>query len=197
MKFVIFLCSFLSISVSGWTQTSKGNFLASGSLSLRTNKTETSLVGADYETKQRSFAVAPRFGYFLIDRLALGINLPFSWMKYKSSTSSPFIPTETSGNSVGIGPFARYYFPTNDKIFVVTHVGYSRLLSNNKITFGDGSTTASKTKSNRIDLGAGITYFAAKNVGIEALVGYTILNDQSSQVVNKVVSLEAGFLYFF
>src|SRR5687767_3997835 len=84
------LCSLFFLTPS-YAQTGKGSMLLGGNGGLR----------FDSENSQNIFNayLSPRIGFFVIDKLALGISLPLS-----ISTSDDF-----ENSSIGISPFIRYY----------------------------------------------------------------------------------------
>src|ERR1700750_1300278 len=96
----IVICSLLFVSTISHAQISKGNWLIGGSVSFSSQHVYYS-GGPDYSTT--NFTVNPNIGYFIMDKLAAGLDV-----SYVSNTTKAFGTSATS-SIFGIGPFIRYY----------------------------------------------------------------------------------------
>ncbi|ESU19662.1 hypothetical protein FCR2A7T_18230 [Flavobacterium cauense R2A-7] len=92
---------------------SKGNIMVEGNLGFSTGKSTDSFGGTDMEeTKTSSFNFNPKAGYFLTDKIAVGVelNLASGKTEVTDMTVTPNVTNEGKTNSFGAGVFARYYF---------------------------------------------------------------------------------------
>ena len=99
MKRRLLMILLVTISCNMQAQIQKGNFLAGGTLSFRST---------DYtadNSKTSAWNLTPGGGYFILDKLALGARITFT---YNSNDGDNY--TDLLG-----GPFARYYFFANRK----------------------------------------------------------------------------------
>lgn len=140
------LTLFAAITVfAASAQIGQGTILLGGSSSL--DFTSFNEDAGDYS----QFDVGVKGGYFIIDNLALGLNLSLS----KNS--------ELDDALLGVGPFARYYF--NGKIFGGAGI--------NIVKFGEFSAT-------EIPLEVGYAIFLNDAVAIEPKVNYSVFGGDAS-----------------
>lgn len=174
MRSRIILLVFLSAFASCFethAQLTKSTWLAGGSASYA-SKTFGGL-------KTNTLTLEPRFGYFFVDKFAAGIGLT-----YQRDVTKTGVSTLRATNK-SIGPFARYYFLTQDNPFnILAHAGYE---------FGEsGGTNNEKESNKRFWIGAGPTYFLNGSVGIELLASYERWSFEKSSVT-KTFMVSAGF----
>lgn len=119
----IWILIFLS-TFSSWVmaQTEKGNMLvgvgttlglgqSDGLMGLAFTSSELELAdGTTVEDKLTSFFLSTKGGFFLVDRFAAGLELAVSSSSGTTETSG--IKIESDFSFLGVGPFARYYFPS-------------------------------------------------------------------------------------
>jgi hypothetical protein len=147
MKKIIFgfICLFYGLFAAA--QTENGDWLVGGNFGLNTSKNNTLI------------AFTPNAGYFVVNNLALGGN--FS-LNYSKSGNNKFTSFE-------VGPFARYYFTTQQQtVRPILHASFNYLSTKNKINNVSSSTN---TGSNYF-IGGGAAAFISRNVSIDALLGY-------------------------
>lgn len=93
-------------------QTEKGSSIAGLSFSYSSDKLQSN------SKRTNNFYLAPRYGYFLKDNLALGLELPFnlsrlnfkSFQTYNNETNSFENRSDPKELSIGFSPFLRKYF---------------------------------------------------------------------------------------
>jgi len=142
----ILLALILSVGlIIAKAQTEKGDWMVGGGFRLNTSDNNTVI------------AFTPNAGAFIINNLALGANLEFSYVKL----------TDRKTTSFGIGPFVRYYF-TNANVRPILHGSLNFLSSKTKIT---GLGSSSDTGLNFF-LGGGAAIFISDQVSIDGLLGY-------------------------
>lgn len=145
-------------------QTGKGDWLIGGILELNTAKNSS------------TFEFSPNAGYFIIDNLAIGAKLIYSYDKLG----------DLKINSFGVGPFVRYYFTeSNIKPFFAGDFDFQ----NQKISTGFGSSTENAFN---YFLGGGAAIFINENVAVEGLIGYRHTKVKEEEG-NGGLNLRVGF----
>jgi hypothetical protein len=108
----------------------------------------------------------PRGGYFVIDKLAVGLNVILSTWSEKSSDGED----KESSTTIGIGPFVRYYYPL-EKFYPFIEIDASIGSHHDKY---QSEYYDDESKSGLFSFGAGVG--AAKPLGdrvtLDALLGY-------------------------
>ena len=157
MKKVLLLTTItLALHFSLSAQLAKNSWMIGGSLGFSSN--------AYKGTTVNQYAITPKAGYFLIDRLAAGIGLNVSLIH--QSYSYPNYPFPSYHQNVyGVGPFVRYYFlPTQKPVNVLLEVSDQY----NRVT--QSATPSGHT--NTFGFAAGPTFFLTPSVGLEWTIGY-------------------------
>lgn len=125
-------------------QTEKGDWMVGGGFRLNTSD-------------NTEIALTPNAGIFIINNLAVGGNLGFSYSKIGSDKITTF----------GIGPFVRYYF-TNANVRPIIHGNLSYISQTTKTTGFPSSTNSGLNYF----LGGGAAIFISDQVSIDGLLGY-------------------------
>jgi outer membrane protein len=126
-------------------QTEKGDWMVGGGFRLNTSDNNTVI------------SLTPSAGAFIINNLAVGGNLEFTYAKTGDTKLTIF----------GIGPFVRYYF-TNANVRPILH-GSLGFISQTAKTTGFPSSTNSGLN---YFLGGGAAIFISDQVSIDGLLGY-------------------------
>ena len=139
--FILFLSLF---SVSSNAQVARGNYLLGGNLNLH------------YHSRLSSgtmlFQFNPNIGYFVGNKLALGINGSVNGSINKNFKSSNYM----------LSPYARYYFAIKENAALFTQLNAGVQFS--KSIYSDSN---HHTLDPYIGLGVGHTYFISKHIGLE------------------------------
>ncbi|GAB3827692.1 outer membrane beta-barrel protein [Hymenobacter jeollabukensis] len=144
-----------------------------------------------YADKDNSFtaAVYPSVGWFVVDRLAVGTGLPFSYSRDRTTYSGADGPVVSIARSwsYGLAPFARYYFVDASKHKLFAHLSGEITRYNNSGARRENGLTINETRYNETIkgwfAGAGYNYFLAPSVALEATLGYR-RNNQYSYLSN-------------
>jgi hypothetical protein len=166
---LFFLSVFVMPSVQGQFS-ERGRFLLGSAVGFATNTSNISYAdgvpGMTEETPQNTqWNVAPSIGYFLFDNFALGIGLD-----YTSSSETRVGQEKAKDADLLFGPFARYYFPFEDKaIFLQANFGFGN--SSDNLTI-NGENQKINTNIFAVGAGPGFTIFSNDAIGLEALVKY-------------------------
>lgn len=155
MKQVLTVLCAVALGTTAMAQTDQGGWMfgAGSNLGFTSSKDDN-----DQEDSQSDFSLDARAGYFVIDNLAIGLDLGF--------TSSSLGDAKSSGFQAG--PYVRYYLPM--KIF--GELGYQigsekttidiPLIGSQDVTYGTGA----------LGIGVGYAAFLNDNISIEPMVRY-------------------------
>ena len=152
----LFGCLLITISLAAVVnaQTEKGDWLVGGSFSLNTTEGNTSI------------SLMPNVGHFFAKGFAAGAEMLISTAKLG----------EIRNTSLGVGPFARYYFELKEPIFKPYVHGAFSVASIRTKAFGNSET---ETATGFL-LGLGGAYFINNNVAIDGLAGYNYSKVENS-----------------
>ena len=151
-------------------QVEKASWLFGGSSNLEFDaSTEKMKSGSTTNevSKYTDFDFRPQVGYFVIDKLPVGIFMDISLDKQKMSQSED----EYTWTSFVLGPFARYYITNLDGFMPFAQVSAGIGAGKNSYTYS-GNTSDSKYTTFSFGIGIGGTYFVTENVGFDLLIGY-------------------------
>lgn len=140
------------------------------------------------------FNLLPRFGYFIIDNLAVGAELLAGFSLEKSKDSD----YKSSESLLAIGPFARYYFPLeNIYPFIESNAGFGFWQEK----WSNGSEGDNKEGLFSWGFGAGVSKPVGKNVMLDALVGYMSQSwknpDNDYKYIYGTIGLRFGITLLF
>lgn len=139
----------------------KGNVFLEGNIGLNSTNNKNT------EQKESSFTFTPKAGYFVTDKIAIGVELHFSTEKTEDYTAGA--ETLDKDNIFGAGVFGRYYFlelGKRFKTYAEAGVGYGSLKNENKV----GTAASVETKANvfGVNAGVGANYFLTERIAINA-----------------------------
>ncbi|MBN2666030.1 MAG: hypothetical protein JXR67_05935 [Bacteroidales bacterium] len=133
--------------------------------------------------KTTAFNLLPRAGYFVIDNLAVGLDVVISLCSQKSGDDYKDVST-----TLAIGPFARYYYPL-EKINTFFEVNSYFGTWKEKYTYG-----SSEFEDNygllMLGLGPGVTFPVCDCAFFDVMAGYSHLvwKDKDSEGDDKETS---------
>ncbi|MFN3802834.1 outer membrane beta-barrel protein [Belliella pelovolcani] len=203
LLFVLLCCGFAAKS-----QTEKGKLLFGASTSFGLGEANTPMTigfssselkfedGSTVEVKNSNIYFAPKVGYFILDNLALGLNLAASFSN--GETTQAVIEVENKSNLFAIGPFARYYF-TGDKIRPFTELSSLFGLRNEKNQVGT-VTTDNKYSLTSISGGLGMAVLLGERSSLDFMASYNSfkLRESEDSFINrqKTIGIKLGFTFF-
>jgi hypothetical protein len=198
MKYILCSC-LLALSLAGFSQIPKGTSTISGSISATHSKSES----PSTEMKSSAISVHPSYGYFFINNLLVGAELQFS---NSSSTYNMLndntYDLESKTTTTGVGPFARYYIPINEKFYAFGGVSYTRNWTTSESWLIDAPRNKTEDKYVYYSLGvaAGISYFITPNIALDLSIQHNSDRDtdRDSDIYTRSNSLAfgAGFAIF-
>jgi len=153
---------------------SKGSMFVSGAVSIDSEKTG--------DAKSSGFEIAPKFGYFVTENIAIGGKLGFSSVKEDNG-----IVDTADRSAFTVGAFGRYYMTPASQFSLFGEFGVDYTTWDNKLA---------DVQENEIgvNLGLGLSYFLNNNWAIEATwagLGYTT-NDNGGDGADKTNSFGLG-----
>jgi outer membrane protein W len=180
---------FMSIQHS-CAQLSKGTFMMGGTLSANAKSTKEQSSG----WKTRSININPSLFYFVANNAAVGLITPWDYTYEKASNSKRVTTTST----YFVGPAVRYYFPFGSwAVFPTASFMHGwRTMKSGYPDYNDFPTKV-KGNMNSFSGGVGITYFVAKNVGVEGVLSYqhdtATSRDDASQLSGEWKERDSSF----
>lgn len=178
LKAIVFTIILSTITANA--QITKGNWMVGGTGSFSFSKTESkndtsSGTTINYSsTGNYTILIEPNVGYFFIDKLAFGCKL------YYINGFPEGSKFNSDGMNLSFGPYLRYYFFKNEKIYnIFIEPSYYRFISNNL-----GNATGFGVKS-------GFVIFMNNSVGLETSLNY--IRNSSSKFDSNEVFIGLGF----
>lgn len=189
----ILVCSVLTASAQEEVTskpTDKGHYIVDGSLFFSINNSKSGPDGFEAKSNSFSLGISPKTAYFVIDRLALGIDASFSYSN-NEFTNIEGNNSSQNGTAISIGPFARYYLKNG--LFAQTSVGFG-------ISKTNAADYESKNESFRYEFGVGYAIFLNQNISLEPIISYrhvkTTHNQSTLESTNNGLVLGVGFTIY-
>lgn len=179
MKKVIILATLvLGFSLSSLSQLTKGNWLIGGDVKFASTKLNSEL---GQKNTYYNCEIAPNVGYFLINKLAVGLktNITLSGGK---ATGTTIYSTNTDYN---FGPFVRYYFLQAESQYNILAEGVYQY------GFVEGGTS-----KNTFTFAAGPVIYFNTSAGLEFLVGYSSYKYSGFVGRNNTIQIGLGLQFY-
>ena len=198
MKKVLLACAILCSAVTASAQqeettdnpTSKGHFIVDGSVYFSLNNSKSERDGLSSKNKSFGLGISPKAAYFVVDRLALGLETSFNYHD-SEFTNSEGEKSSQNGTALSVGPFARYYLVNG--LFGQASVGFGSSKSNSDIS-------EYKSNSFRYQFGVGYAIFLGQQISLEPIVSYrhtkNTQDGSSTDSTNNGFTLGAGFTIY-
>ncbi|NML57400.1 OmpW family outer membrane protein [Chryseobacterium cheonjiense] len=183
-------------------QMTKGDWVVSGNTGFGFNNVTTTVkVGEESADgpKVSTFSITPSVGYFVIDKLAVGIDLGLT------SATTKYEGTKATTTSFSVMPTATYYFANDSKFvpFLGAGIGYASVKNKGEMNvLGVSASDETTTDGLAWKVKGGVTYMATQSLGINLGVSYdqfsnkqTIMNTDVKTNV-KTFGVNVGFSYF-
>lgn len=164
MKQYFILLAAVTFTINSFGQLDKTNWLIGGNGTFNSFNHNYQSTVVNSESNVTEIKTTPNIGYFVVDKLAVGLKSSFSWRKEKEISAG-------AGKSNIIrfdyGPFIRYYFLDKEKPFNLL-VDLTYQFGNLNFIPGDKG-----IRNNFSVVGGPVLYFNS-SLGIEFLLGYRI-----------------------
>lgn len=183
-------------------QMSKGDWVISGNTGMGFNNVNTTFKAegqSEDGPKVSTFSLTPSVGYFVIDKLAVGIDLGFT------TATTKYDGEKTTTTSFAVMPTATYYFANDSKFvpFLGAGVGYASVKNKASVDFmGVSESEEVTTDGLAWKVKGGVTYMATQSLGINLGVGFDQFSNKESyegiDLKTKVSTfgVNVGFSYF-
>ncbi len=186
--------------------TSQGNFLMGATMGFSAaSSTITQDEGnGDVATENPTstqFNIAPSIGYFMVDGLAMGIGLDYTFNQVSRQNEDT-----NKDSDILFGPFARYYLPMGEDMafFLEANFGFGNSSDDREIA---GTRQNISTNIFAAGLGPGFTIFSSNAVGIEALVKHNYARSDFDTTIGGIsrktmtrtnqFDFSVGFRFYF
>ncbi len=150
----------------------KGDFFVSGSFGYIAKDTGAS--------KDGTFGFAPSLGYFIKDKIALGVSLGF-----KNTSSTPNGGSSSSVSEFGVGIFGRYYMKPSSQFSLFGQAGIE-FASQNQSGGGNSLTRFG------VAFKPGLNYFVSERFSLEATFGEVGFTNRSGGGGNSTTDFNFG-----
>ena len=189
-------------------QTEKGSWVVGGSTTLGFNSANTKYKydgQSEDGPKVSTFTITPSVGYFVIDKLAIGVDLGYTSLTTKMEES--FMGTNYSAKSTlstfSILPTATYYFKSDSQILPYLGVGAGYSTSKEKFTQTGGGSNEYEDNLNGFAWKGkgGIVFLLTPSIGIDLGVSYMGSNgkyddDSDAKVQTNTFGVNVGISVF-
>lgn len=173
MKYIVLLASILfNIQILN-AQITKGHFMMGGDVSYKIEEERA-------EQKFKVLRVNPNIGYFIFDKMAVGVQANAIRSVLKISN------TKQKNTLFNVGVFTRYYLLKEDNFFnLIGEAGY---------LYGESysESAVKKLKSNTISFTGGPVLFLNPSVALEFLTSYSMLKYNGSKGTNNTLEFSIG-----
>lgn len=202
--FVIFI--FLSFTLFAQDDdarpTDKGSFLVNGALGFNVSKVD--MPESIFKDISRfNVSLSPRAGYFVIDRLAVGLETSFTFSREKIDYVDVTFPIDyvsdledqiTTTTMLSAGPFVRYYLKNG--IFAEASIGFGKLNSKRDDYLG---TLELERNFFSYELGVGYAIFFNNSVSLEPFLSYQFeeQTENENETTTSGLNLGVGFTFYF
>ncbi|MBD3750436.1 MAG: hypothetical protein IE931_13175 [Sphingobacteriales bacterium] len=185
---ILLLFFILFFYLPGFAQLDKNTWIVGGGGTFSSVNDEFSSNTVSTEYKRTNLQLSPQIGYFIKDKLAVGLKPSIWWEKDKGLSSNSLTISESI--RLDYGPFFRYYFLPKEKPFnILTEVSYQ---------YGNVKDNYSKNRGtrNNFEVLVGQAVYFNSTVGMEFLIGYQNQQEKltSSNNASNYSSIKKGLL---
>lgn len=152
----------------------------------------------DSKDKMFSVNIVPRAGYFIIENLAVGLDVFLATESHKAMDDA----YKSTSTFFAAGPFVRYYIPTK-KVLPFTEVNYSIGSRTGKTEFDGNEPSTYKYGIQLYGAGLGLAVPLGAKVTFDVLAGYHAYvikdmedNYNNERLVAGTVGLKLGFTVY-
>ncbi|HFK5584023.1 TPA: OmpW family outer membrane protein [Elizabethkingia anophelis] len=188
MKKTLLLGAFALLGFAASAQTEKGSWVVGGSTSIGFNNVSTK-VKSDNTTfdgpKVNTFTIAPSAGYFVIDKLSVGLDLAYT------NATTKYDGAKTTSNTFAILPTATYYFTDNSVIkpYLGAGIGYA---SNTEKEEYRGKSNEYTVDGFAWKVKGGFAYFFTPSIAADLGLSYSQFSNKDNGVRTNVNTFGVG-----
>ncbi len=188
MKKLFFFALALCIVPNLHAQLNRGQWLVGGSAGFSTS----SYNAGNVSSKATNFQLSPGIGYFVFDKLAIGLRAAVNYSYDVEKFGIPSNNFDTKRSGLGLTPYVRYYFlPKTNKINILADVSYSDV--NTKITtvVSDLPNSSVTNNEHAFTFAAGPAFFINRHIALEITASYEIA--KYGTLSQNIFLINAGF----
>jgi len=193
-KVQLLLMSFVFATMA-FSQQAKGDIYLGGSLNLSAESSSTEVGSTNTDgPKIFSFGIEPKVGYFISDKISVGLNLGFS--SYNRKVENSGTTTKNTNLSYGGGIFARYYVLPTEKFGFFFEAGADLMAGSSKTDIGGVETDGPNTLNINAGFTPGIVFYVSNRVALEAnygFLGYNTYSEKDDSGTQEVKSTDNSF----
>ncbi|AQW89420.1 OmpW family outer membrane protein [Elizabethkingia anophelis] len=188
MKKNLLIGAFALLGFAASAQTEKGSWVVGGSTSIGFNNVSTK-VKSDNTTfdgpKVNTFTIAPSAGYFVIDKLSVGLDLAYT------NATTKYDGAKTTSNTFAILPTATYYFTDNTVIkpYLGAGIGYA---SNTEKEEYRGKSNEYTVDGFAWKVKGGFAYFFTPSIAADLGLSYSQFSNKDNGVRTNVNTFGVG-----
>ncbi|KUY20318.1 hypothetical protein BAZ12_10125 [Elizabethkingia miricola] len=188
MKKNLLIGAFALLGFAASAQTEKGSWVVGGSTSIGFNNVSTK-VKSDNTTfdgpKVNTFTIAPSAGYFVIDKLSVGLDLAYT------NATTKYDGAKTTSNTFAILPTATYYFTDNTVIkpYLGAGIGYA---SNTEKEEYRGKSNKYTVDGFAWKVKGGFAYFFTPSIAADLGLSYSQFSNKDNGVRTNVNTFGVG-----
>lgn len=188
MKKITILVIAICATFGAYAQFNQGRMLAGGTVEFQTSTSKYKNDATTVTTgRNTNFSLAPQFGYFIIDNLAVGAALDLALSKWNPENGDG----ESTGTSIALQPLVRYYLPQG--VFFQGQFG----IGSAKYKSDGFNNTEEKYNTLSWALSAGYALFLNDFVAVEPQIGYGSVRykekDSNIKELENGLFLRVGF----
>lgn len=191
----------LSVAVLALTMTASAQYFVGGSVDLNTTGGNTKVDGvkADHD-KTFGFNINPKVGYFLSDKVAVGIGAGFGMSKDTDKTTTPGSDIVATATEWNVAPFMRYYAMEFGafSVFAEAQLGVGGY--NTKVKTNGVEVKGTPAMTYGLIVTPGVSYKLSKCIDLEANLNFmnlgytgTYSNDKDSKTKTSTSNFGFGF----
>ncbi|MCT4120210.1 OmpW family outer membrane protein [Elizabethkingia anophelis] len=188
MKKNLLIGVFALLGFAASAQTEKGSWVVGGSTSIGFNNVSTK-VKSDNTTfdgpKVNTFTIAPSAGYFVIDKLSVGLDFAYT------NATTKYDGAKTTSNTFAILPTATYYFTDNTVIkpYLGAGIGYA---SNTEKEEYRGKSNEYTVDGFAWKVKGGFAYFFTPSIAADLGLSYSQFSNKDNGVRTNVNTFGVG-----
>ncbi|MDM1296890.1 outer membrane beta-barrel protein [Empedobacter falsenii] len=206
-----FLLIILALSINSFAQTQKNNWVVGASSVLGFNSSQYNYKntygnGQDFENKFRQFDINVMGGYFVINNLAVGLDLSYrnsvnTWdvFRFDPAGNSISIEQKSKGNSISLMPLVSYYFANDSKFYPYLSAGAGFNTSKYKYYTDDDYDSNNKNDAFIWKVKGGVSYFITPSIALDFGLSYDQVkydNDEYTQNSVNTFGANVGLKLF-
>ncbi|HFK5571968.1 porin family protein [Elizabethkingia anophelis] len=188
MKKNLLIGAFALLGFAASAQTEKGSWVVGGSTSIGFNNVSTKVKSGNTTfdgPKVNTFTIAPSAGYFVIDKLSVGLDLAYT------NATTKYDGAKTTSNTFAILPTATYYFTDNTVIkpYLGAGIGYA---SNTEKEEYRGKSNEYTVDGFAWKVKGGFAYFFTSSIAADLGLSYSQFSNKDNGVRTNVNTFGVG-----